>query len=132
MTRLVLILVAASLASECGGSDGGGETSPATPSAATTQATTTTTAGPTRVVINVQGGTPKGGIERFDVRKGDRLVIVVRSDVADELHVHGYDLMRDVAAGGIARIAFTADLTGSFEIELEQRHSLLAEFEVRP
>jgi hypothetical protein len=87
---------------------------------------------PTRVEIVVRGGRPVGGVQRFAVAEGDRVVVVVRSDVADEVHVHGYDLMRDVEAGGTARIAFTADLTGTFEIELEERHSQLAEFRVEP
>jgi hypothetical protein len=87
---------------------------------------------PVRVGITVRDGSPVGGVERFEVKEGDRIVVVVRSDVADEVHVHGYDLMQDVEAGGSARIAFTADLPGTFEIELEERHSPLAEFRVEP
>jgi hypothetical protein len=87
---------------------------------------------PTHVEVVVRGGRPVGGVQRFAVAEGDRVVVVIRSDVADEVHVHGYDLMRDVEAGRSARIAFTADLTGTFEIELEERHSQLAEFRVEP
>jgi hypothetical protein len=56
----------------------------------------------------------------------------VRSDVADHVHLHGYDLMRDVAPGAPAQLVFTADIPGRFEIELEDRHLQLAELEVRP
>ena len=47
-------------------------------------------------------GLPAGGIVRQSVNEGDRVVIVVDSDVADEIHVHGYDLKKDVTAGGTA------------------------------
>ena len=43
------------------------------------------------------------------------------SDVADEIHVHGYDLKKDVPAGGSVRFSFPASIEGVFEIELEGR-----------
>ncbi|MBA2384839.1 MAG: hypothetical protein H0V68_09300 [Actinobacteria bacterium] len=54
------------------------------------------------------------------------------SDVADEVHVHGYDVHADVARGQPATIEFTADVPGRFEIELEERGLQIAELEVRP
>jgi hypothetical protein len=86
----------------------------------------------TTVRIEVVNGAPKGGIVRKTVGKGDRVVIVVKSDVADEVHLHGYDIKRDVAAGGTARIAFRAELPGRFEVELEQRGVQIAELTVKP
>jgi hypothetical protein len=59
-------------------------------------------------------------------------VLIVRSDVADHVHVHGYDLMQDVAPGAPARISFRADAPGRFEVELEDRHLPLTELVVRP
>ena len=58
--------------------------------------------------------------------------MIVRSDVADEVHVHGYDLMADVAPGKPVRIEFTANLTGRFEIELEDRGKQIAQLTVLP
>jgi hypothetical protein len=66
------------------------------------------------------------------VKKGDRVVIIVTSDVADEVHVHGYDLMRNVAAGGTARIRFEATLPGRVEVELEDRGVQIADLTVEP
>ena len=114
------------------------ETTGATTAAVSDETTTgePTTLAPeeqaTRVEIVVRGGRPAGGVRRIEAAQGDRVVLVVRSDVADDVHVHGYDLSRDVEAGGSARIAFTADLVGTFEVELEERHSPLAEFRVEP
>ncbi|MGH3104105.1 MAG: hypothetical protein ACRDN6_08420 [Gaiellaceae bacterium] len=84
------------------------------------------------VRITIRGGAPQGGIRRATVTKGRRVRIVVRSDVADHVHVHGYDLMRDVAPGAPARISFRASIPGRFEIELEDRGLQIAELEVRP
>ena len=76
---------------------------------------------PATITIRVVGGAPRGGIARPTVKKNDRVVIVVRSDTADEVHLHGYDISRAVAAGGRARIAFVAKIQGRFELELEER-----------
>ena len=82
--------------------------------------------------VEVRAGRPVGGVQRFRVQKGGRVVLVVRSDVADHVHVHGYDLTRDVGRRAAARLAFRATLTGRFEIELEERGVRIAELEVRP
>jgi hypothetical protein len=82
--------------------------------------------------VDVVNGAPKGGIVRASVDRGERVALVVSSDVADEIHLHGYDLSRDVAAGGTARIVFVARLPGRFEVELEHRGTPIAELTVRP
>jgi hypothetical protein len=82
------------------------------------------------VRVIVREGVPVGGIVRASTEKGDRVVVLVTSDVADEVHVHGYDLMRDVAPGSPARIAFPATIPGRFEIELEDRGVQIAELTV--
>jgi hypothetical protein len=84
------------------------------------------------VRIHVRGGNVLGGLARPTFQRGDRVVLHVSSDVADHVHLHGYDLMRDVAPGSPARIRFRATLTGRFEVELEDRGLQIAEIEVRP
>ncbi len=69
---------------------------------------------------------------RETVAQGDRVVLVVASDVADEVHLHGYDLSRNVAAGGKARIEFKTTIPGRFEVELEQRGVQIADLTVEP
>jgi hypothetical protein len=58
--------------------------------------------------------------------------IVVRSDVADEVHLHGYDISRDVAPGKPAQFKFNASIEGIFEIELEHRAVEIATLTVNP
>jgi hypothetical protein len=82
--------------------------------------------------INVKGGKPVGGITDITVSKGDRVRFAVTSDVADEIHVHGYDFMKDVPAGGTVRFDFPAKIDGSFEIELENRKEQIASLKVEP
>jgi hypothetical protein len=83
------------------------------------------------VAVTIKGGKPTGGIVHAKASKGDHVTLVVHSDVADEVHLHGYDLHKDVEAGGTARIAFTADITGSFEAELESRGLQILELTVQ-
>ncbi len=93
----------------------------------------TTTAGVGREIrIEVVNGQPSRGIVRKAVDRGDSIEVVVRSDSADHIHVHGYDLMADVAPGRPARIVFEATIPGRFEVELEDRGVQIADLEVRP
>ena len=114
-----------------------------TEAAATTEAPPATTAepppttteapvGPVELEYTVVGGRPEGGIGRDAVDLGSDVVITVTSDVADEVHLHGYDLSADVAPGSPAVIRFNADAPGRFEMELEGTGVQIAELEVRP
>ncbi len=100
---------------------------------ATTETTTTTPAPEAKVIaVNVVKGVPKGGIQRPTVDKGDKVVLVVRTDAGEELHLHGYDIEKTVTPGTPVRIPFTANLPGRFELELHHPDALLAVIEVRP
>ena len=101
--------------------------------AGTTTAPGTTTAdGSTTITVVVKNAAPDGGIEHATVAKGDTVSLVVHSDVDDEVHLHGYNLAADVAAGGVARIEFVASVPGRFEAELEQRGVQIADLTVTP
>jgi len=105
------------------------------PPPATTEAppaTTTTAPTPAVVRIVVVGGQPEGGIRRASVRRGREVIVRVTSDVADHIHLHGYDLIADVAPGAPAELTFVADVPGRFEIELEDRGVPIADLQVRP
>jgi hypothetical protein len=145
--RLALCAVAltagpAALAS-CGSDEGAGSTTETTTTETTTQTTETQTtetqttqpppvAKPAEVRVRIVGGAPRGGIVRRTVDQGNRVVVIVTSDVSDHVHVHGYDLFGDVAPGMRARIAFRARIPGRFVIELEDRHAQIAELTVEP
>lgn len=143
-TLIVVALTTALIAAGCGGSDdaqSNGSTDSTTVATATPTVTepTTTTAPtkpkpkprPTTITIRVVDGLPQGGIARPSVKKNDRVVLIVRSDTADEVHLHGYDISRPVAAGGRARLPFVAKIPGRFEVELEESGVQIAELTVR-
>jgi uncharacterized lipoprotein YajG len=131
------LLAGALLLAGCGG---GSKSSSQTTTAATTAPVRTVTAQPvtrpaepkaTVITIQIKDGKPVGGITRVTVRKPQRVELVVHSDVADEVHVHGYDLHQDVEAGGTARIGFPATIQGVFEAELENRKLQILELTVK-
>ena len=97
-----------------------------------TETETTKAEKPVIVRAKVLGGVPQGGIVRETVHKGDRVVLQVRSDEADEVHVHGYDLSAAVAPGKPARVSFVADVAGRFEVELEESGVQIAQLTVAP
>ena len=143
MNKIVLV-AASTLASivlvGCGSNDSeSASTDTTTTQTTTTTATTTTTTTtttevekPTEVKVVVVDGAPRGGIVRATVNKDDQVVLVVTSDVADEIHLHGYDKAKDNAAGGTIRIPFKATIPGRFEAELESRGVQIAEISVEP
>jgi hypothetical protein len=73
-----------------------------------------------------------GGLRRVTIERNRRVRLRVSSDVSDHVHLHGYDIMRDVAPGRPAVIRFRARTVGRFEVELEDRSFQIAELEVRP
>jgi hypothetical protein len=116
--RMLAVIVVATILAGCGGS--------------TKKTTATTNPGRVTIGVTIKDGKPVGGIQRATATKGDTVAIVVHSDVADEVHVHGYDLHKDVGAGGSVRIGFRANLVGVFEAELESRSLQIVELTVKP
>jgi hypothetical protein len=100
--------------------------------AATTRSQSSEARTPESERIIVRGGKPVGGVKRLEYERGERVRFSVRSDVADEVHVHGFDVAKDVSAGGRVRFEFPADIEGVFEVELEHRKTEIAELRVEP
>ena len=83
-------------------------------------------------VIAIENGKPVGGIRTLTYNRGDRIRFKVDSDVSDEVHLHGYDVMKDVKAGGSVSFDVPATIEGVFEAELEGRKEQIAEITVNP
>jgi len=81
------------------------------------------------VTVTKKKVTPPTG--RVEVRRGTTVRIIVTSDVADDLHVHGYDLEKPLPAGRPASIEFRADRAGLFEVETHETHLVLLQLVVR-
>jgi hypothetical protein len=131
---LVLFVFAAAVVfAACGSSD-------ETTTKATAESTTTKPAdklesasmGGKVPTIVVRNGEPVGGVKELEYDAGDEIRFEVSSDVAEEIHVHGYDLMEDVPAGGTVSFDFPAEIEGIFEVELEGLGEQIAELRVNP
>ena len=121
---------------------GGDDSSPPEPT--TTAATTTTHAAttgtatapvataPSGRVIRVKGGQPVGGVQDITVKQGGVIRLMVTADAPEEVHLHGYDVAKDVGPGAPARFAVPATINGVFEIELEKSAVQIAELTVEP
>lgn len=83
------------------------------------------------IELQFADGTVAGGVQRVPVALGSTVELSVTSDVADELHLHGYDESAAVPAGGTGTVTFVADIPGIFELELEELGEELAKLEVR-
>lgn len=68
--------------------------------------------------------------DRVEVSTGDIVMIMISSDVDDEAHLHGYDILAEVGPDADGMILFTADTPGRFEIEFEQSGTFIAELVV--
>ena len=129
--RARLAAVALVVLAACGGGDD-------SPTVATAESTSTVvpapagTSPPTATVlsVNVRGGSVEGA-SRQRAPLNQPVTIRVTSDVAEEVHVHGYDKRAAVTAGSSVDITFVANIPGVFEVEFERSHKLLFSLEVR-
>ena len=102
-------------------------TTPATPTSTTPVATA-----PSGRVIRVKGGRPVGGVKDITVRQGEVIRLTVTSDARQEVHMHGYDIAKDVGPGQPAVFVVPAKINGVFEVELEQTAVQIAKLTVEP
>ncbi len=82
------------------------------------------------ISVEVAGGAPVGGHQRVEVDFGSVVAVTVTADTTEEVHVHGYDILRAVSDGHPAHFAFTAEIPGVFEVELEGSGRLLLQLEI--
>lgn len=143
----VVVAVAAFVIVRPGDEDDGGERAAGT---TTTEAETSPTAtapsapepppdGPDPVTARFElvDHVSRGGVQDIEVEKGERVRIVVRSDLADDIHVHGYDIEQPVGPGAPMTFIFRADIEGIFEIESHEaehagKDALIARLVVEP
>ncbi|HET6550777.1 MAG TPA: hypothetical protein VFG79_20105 [Solirubrobacter sp.] len=141
-TRIGLLVIAAAILIVAfillrPGGDDSDETA-ATPTAtATATETSTPAAGETETPTpepTVDPGPILTGdsVEKLRVDKGDTVRFRVRAPQDTEVHIHGYDIKRDVKAGKTTPISFKATIDGIFEIEFEDTATQIAELRVDP
>jgi hypothetical protein len=109
------------------------ETTPAgTRAPAAARTTPARPAAPVVPRIVVRGLEPDGGVKKLVFRKGDTIRFTVISDQPEEIHLHGYDVAKDVAPGRPVTFAVPANIEGIFEAELEHTGTQIASITVEP
>jgi hypothetical protein len=84
------------------------------------------------VVVDKQGE-PVGGIAELTYKKGDRIHFKVKVPFEEEVHLHGYDVMKEVPkGGGTVTYDLPAEIEGVFEAELEGQKEQIVELKVEP
>ena len=69
------------------------------------------------LTLSVVKGAVAGVGDTVKVQQGDDLELRWSSDKPMELHLHGYDIEKEVAPGAVTEMTFTARATGRFTVE---------------
>jgi hypothetical protein len=96
----------------------------------TTGATTTTGPASEGATIEIKDGQAVGGVQDLEFSQGDDIRFKVESDADWEIHFHGYDIAKDVKAGGSVEYDVPATIPGVFEVEIEDTATQIAEITV--
>ncbi|MGZ8649894.1 MAG: hypothetical protein ACXW08_14895 [Solirubrobacteraceae bacterium] len=130
---VVAVILLASGGDETDKAANSAQTATPTPTASATDGEETPTPTPTPTA------TPKpppllqaGKVRTLTVDQGDTVRFRVRHDTAEEVHIHGYDIAKDLEPNKTETVSFKAKITGIFEIELEGSGTQIAELKVEP
>jgi hypothetical protein len=126
----LLGLALAAVLAGCAGTPAPEAAGPSSPSSSSSTSTGTAAAGQ-RIEAAVRGGTASGDTGRVPVTLGAHVTLVVTSDVADEVHLHGYDEEAELSPGQPTEIELDATIPGVFEVELHRAGTTLLSLQVQ-
>jgi hypothetical protein len=134
----VIAVVAIIVLTAGGGSDDGGEDAANTSAQQTPTATATADEGGEATATPTPTPKPQppllqaGKVTKLRFDEGETVRFRVRNDGPEHVHIHGYDIMKDLVPGKTATVSFKATITGIFEIELEDSAEPIGELRVDP
>jgi hypothetical protein len=73
-----------------------------------------------------------GKVQKLKYTQGDEVRFQVRSPKADEVHVHGYNIERELKPNQPTTIAFKATINGIFDIEVHSTDTQIGQLTVEP
>lgn len=92
-----------------------------------------TDAGKVPTIVVGKEGHPVGGVKELVYRKGDQIHFKVEVPFEEEIHLHGYDVAKEVPkGGGTVTYNLPAEIEGEFEAELEGRGEQIVQLTVEP
>ena len=71
-----------------------------------------------------------GKVAELEFTEGETIRFRVRSGEPEEIHVHCYDITRDVPAGRTITVSFKASITGTCEVEFHNSGEPIGEITV--
>lgn len=83
------------------------------------------------IVVTITHGKASGDTGRIPVKVNSHVTIQVTSDTADEVHLHGYDIEKELEPGEPTSLSFVADQTGIFEVELHKANVVILHLQVQ-
>ena len=86
---------------------------------------------PVTITITAVNGRPVGGIQRPTVKKGQTVRIVVKTNIGTQVHLHGYNIEKNIKKGVPTVIQFVAKVQGRFALELHPMDAQLAQITVK-
>jgi hypothetical protein len=129
----VVAIVVLADSSEDSGSSQTAATATATPTGTPTEpAEETPTSTPTPTPRPKPPLLTAGKVTELEFDEGDTVRFRVRSPEPEEIHVHCYEITRDVPAGETITVSFRAGITGICEIEFHNSGEQIAELRVDP
>jgi FtsP/CotA-like multicopper oxidase with cupredoxin domain len=134
IAAVIAVVAVIVLAGGGSGDNGSNAKATATPTATATETATeagteTPTPTPTAKPLPVLRA---GKVTKLEFKEGDTIRFQVASDKAQEVHVHGYDLMKDTVPGKPITFSFKASITGIFVVEFEETGEQIGELRVDP
>jgi plastocyanin len=126
---VVIAVVAGVVLAGASGDDGGSPSTATATATATPSGTATATPTPTPTPPPLL---ESGEVAKITVKQGDTVRFRVRFPEAEEVHVHTYDIKKELEPNVTATVSFKADIPGIFEIEFEQSGEQIAELRVNP
>jgi hypothetical protein len=73
--------------------------------------------------LRIEHGQVPKAMRVIRVKEGDFVRLLVSTDRAATLHLHGYDIERQVKPGAVTEFAFKAYATGRFPVYLHGQHA---------
>jgi FtsP/CotA-like multicopper oxidase with cupredoxin domain len=129
---VVAIVVLADTSEDPSGTPSAGTATPTATSTPAQGATATPTPSPTATSTPAPPLLTGDKVTKIEVKQGDTVRFRVRSPVAEEVHVHTYDIMKELAPNKTVSVSFKATITGIFDIEFEHAGQQIAELRVDP
>jgi hypothetical protein len=137
---IAVVAVVVILAASGGDDEDGGTQASAAQTATPTPTADQPEASPQETETPTPTPTPKpeppllkgGKVTRLEYKEGDTVKFRVVSPVAEEVHIHGYDIAKDLEPNKEITVSFPATIEGIFEIEYEHAGEQIGELRVEP